>query len=296
MGNPIIPIRIENHSGLESKEELLTINAKPSIRERQDLCLNSPEDVLELLKSDPDGQSLGRGLRWLKTSGGRQDQFNVLKPGAKAAQIVFVLVNSIIPNYWTSFLEKSTSKSPIEKRMLVQCLRSVAGIGALTSRLRLLVGQLKDSQNRSEVEKTNKVQSLEEVLDVMENVLEGNQFCSLIWNDITTCISQPSQKFLQWKEFLSLVASGRVLSLVSESIIALNELDSSVVAGRWTGDGNQYAFWLGQNIQAMIKTLPDNDVEGRKATSKLLSKALSLGYAGQLSSKDLGTIGLIIGT
>jgi len=280
MESLLTPIRTRNQSALGHEVELLTSNTKPRGTKQQNFSLTSVEDVLELLKSKPDRHSLGKALGWLSSSADRQEEFNLKKPGPKATQIIYVLVNDIIPDYWTTLSGDASRSPPKEKRLLLQCLRSVAGIGAIASRLRLLIGLLKESQGHAKVDNTNKAQPLEELLDLIENVLDGDGFISLIWNDINACISQSSQKSLQWKELLSVFASGKVLSLTSEATIILNNLNSSVKAGSWVGDGNQYATWLGRNIQHMLKALLEDDVESKNAISQLLKKAFTLGYTG----------------
>lgn len=294
MESLLLPMRNETESRLNQKEKLLTVNTEPLRTEQRIISLSSPEDVLDVLKSAPGRQLLGRALRWLTCSERNSDGFNIKMPCPKAAQIIHVLVNSIIPNYWTSFNQDHNSDPPREKRLLVRCLRSVAGIGALISRLRLLISLLKESQAHAKIGNPNKGQPLEELLDVVRNVLEEDGFTPLIWNDISTCTSQSSLKSLQWKEFLALVASGRILSLTSEATIILNGSDSSTKAGIWVADGNQYATWLGRNIQEMMKTVTADDVECAKAISQLLSKALILGYTGQFRSKNSSIVRLTV--
>ena len=240
------------------------------------LAINHPDDVLEALKSKPDYKTLGRVLRWLNKIGPRDDDFDVRNPGPKALQIVFILVNDTIPDYWETLKGEDSQ----EKRLLIQCLRSVAGIGAVTSRLRFLLSLLKDSQKPAQVTPVSKTQPVEGILNALEAILAKEDLIAVIWHDIEEHKLTPSQKSLQWKEFSSLVASGKVLSIASEANVVLRDLSSSIDDECWVGNGAQYTAWFGRCMRHATKVMKDDDDESQKAMSQLLSKGLTLGYIG----------------
>ena len=238
--------------------------------------IKGPEDVQEVLKAKPEYATLSRALRWLNRSLTHEDEFNIKNPGPKATQIIFTLVNDIVPDYW----ETLRSDAGHEKDLLVQCLRTVAGIGAITFRLRFLLTLLKDNQKPAPVTTLSKTQPVEILLSFLETVLASEEIITVIWRDIEDCNLPSLQKSLQWKEFSSLVASGKVLSIASEASLAVGDLSSSIRNGCWISDGSQYVAWLGRCIQHSSKALTDGDIEGQKALSQLLSKGLTLGYTG----------------
>ena len=243
----------------------------------QVFTITSPEDALEALKSNPDFATLTRALRWLRWTAPKVGDFDVKKPGPKAAQVIFTLVSDIIPNYW----ETLSGEDGEVKNLLIQCLSSVAGVGALTSRLHFLLSLMKDVTKPAQVTSTSKAQALETVIDFFETLLAKRDFVTTIWHGIKGCNLHESQQSLQWKEFVSLVASGKVLSIASEASLTLTDYSPRIKAGSWVGDGNQYASWLGRCVEHTIEAVKDDDVEGHKALSQLLSKALTLGYTGQ---------------
>ena len=279
----LTPIQSRKRWGHDSDEaQLLPVTKRDQV-EKTKVSLNSPEDALHTLKSEPDHQELDRVLRWLKFTVSHHEGFNIKVPGPKASEIIYVLISNIIPIYWVTKHDSTISDQSRRKSLLVCCLSSVAGLGAIVSRLRLLLSQLKDPRSQSDVPGIRKTQPVEILIDVLEAILGNNGFVLSIWNDISTWILQPSQKSLQWKEFISLVASGKLLSITSEATAILNNLDLIVGAGSWVGDGHQYAAWLGSNVQHMLGASPASDLEGPKMLSQLLKKALTLGYIGQLS-------------
>lgn len=257
-----------------SEDQLVPIEAQKP--EKPVFAIRNPEDVLEALRAKPDQATLGRALRWLSRTGQQPDDFNIKKPGPRAAQIVFTLVNDIVPDYW----ELLSGQGGQNTRLLVQCLSSVAGIGAITSRLRLLLTSLKDSQKPAQVTVISKTQPVDILLSVFETILAKENFLTTIWHDIESCNLSSSQKSLQWKEFVSLVASGKVLSIASEANLTLGNLSSNLKDWSWVGDGSQYAKWLGGCMQHAVKAVEDHDIEGQKALSQLLSRVFTLGYTG----------------
>lgn len=238
--------------------------------------IKSPEDVLEALRAKPDDATLSRALRWLNRTITHHDEFNIKNPGPKATQIIFTLVNDIVPDYW----ETLRSNAGHERDLLVRCLRTVAGIGAITSRLRLLLTSLKDIQKPAAITFVSRTQPVEILLSLLETVLASEEIITTIWRGIEDCNLPSFQKSLQWKEFSSLVASGKVLSIASEASLSVGDSSSSIKDACWISDGSQYIAWLGACFQHTLKVLTDGDVEGQRALSQLLSKGLTLGYTG----------------
>lgn len=284
----LTPIQTRNKWDLNNDgAHLLPLATKRDQLKNTKVSLNDPEDVLDILKSKPDHQDLSRVLSWLKSTVDNREGFNIKVPGPKASEIIYNLISDIIPIYWVIKNDSTISDQSRGKNLLVYCLSSVAGLGAIVSRLRLLLSQLKDPRGQSDVLGIRKTQPVEFLLDVLEAVLGNYGFVTSVCNDINSSIIQSSHKSLQWKEFISLVASGKVLSTASEATATLNYFERSVSAGSWVGDGHQYAAWLGSNVQHMLGALVAGDLEGLKMLSQLLRKALTLGYIGQLQNQDL---------
>lgn len=278
-------VSTESNGNLEASDsQLEAASRKHEGIETDKISLRTPEDALEALRSKPGLTLLARTLGWLTTEP-RNDAnhvFTVKKPSAKAAQILFVLVNDIIPDYWQILNARRPSEHPKEKRMLIACLRSVAGIGALISRLRMLVTSVKgNSQNQTSPLTAAKSQPVQDLIEVLDATLSGESRVLSIWRSIDVLIEDVSQKSLQWKELLSLLASGKVLSIASEASLFLKDTNLVTKECNWIGDGRRYSAWLGNNMCHMNKGLPLDDIEGREALSRLLKNGLNLGYTGQ---------------
>ena len=255
-------------------------------------AFQSPEDALEVLQSKPDLDLLIRVLQWLDQSCIRNDQFNIKVPGPKATPILFVLVENIIPDYWRHLKDGNSSEQDKQVKLIVRCLSSIAGIGVIITRLRILLDRTDEAQSHSKSEGNGKDFLIADILDVLQHVAQKDKFLLRIWKDNISLITNIPQRNMMWKELISSVAAGRILSLAGEADHILNKSSASIKDRSWIGDGNQYAAWLGRNIAHMITTLEPNDTEAEKALARLLDKALKLGYTGERSGLDGSVVSL----
>lgn len=245
----------------------------------QNYVLQCPEDALEALKSKPGSDLLVRVLQWLESSTHNTERFNIKIPSPKAAQIIFVLVAEIIPDYWNSLT--GTSVQLKQKRSLLRCLSNISGIGAIAARLRFFLNLEDNPQREGQSSLKSKTQGLEELLGVLESLLNGNGFVFSIWIDIYSLFSNLSQRALSWKEFTTTLAGGRLLSLAAEACHVINETSSNASRGSWLGNGSQYCAWLGENVAYLLMNFDGKQVEDWKALALLVNRALKLRYTGR---------------
>ena len=282
MENLLRPTKTRRLSG--SRPLLAPVSMPESAQTRGDLAVRSADDVIEVLLSKPDLNALTKCLKWLTSKNDDGSHFNINIPGPQAARIISILVNDIIPNFWHVLQEKADPVNIKRRRMLVTCLVNVAGIGAMINQLRSLVVVSKGTQKKHEKvsQPSSALQSIQELLDVLETLFQKDDFIERVWHTISVSIEQSIKRNLLWKEFVSFLASGKLLSAVAEANDICNELRSDVQKGSWIGDGPLYSRWFGRSILYMITKNIENDVEKSKAMTLLLSKALTLGYTGCL--------------
>lgn len=266
----------------QPEPNLVTVNTeRSSTSVQQNFIIQSSEDALEALKSKPDSELLTRALRWLDPSAANIERFNIKIPGPKAAQIIFVLVAEIVPDYWRSLNGKVTSVQFKQKKALLRCLCNVASIGAITARLRVFLDLKDDPQRDGQSSMSVNSQGLEDLLSVLESFLDGNAFVSSIWIDINSFITNTSQRALLWKEFVAILAGGRLLSHAAEAFHFINKSSPDASEGRWLGNGSQYCSWLGENIAHVLTSSQKDRAEDWKALALLVNRALKLGYTGK---------------
>ncbi|KAI9656079.1 MAG: telomere binding protein [Bathelium mastoideum] len=248
-------------------------------REQNVLRVTSPEDALKILKAGPTSGELFIVLDYLKISQRRQDGFTIYVPEPKATQIVHVLVNDIVPSYWPTINERTTKKSRQTtpnalKTSLVECLRSLPGIGSLIARLKLLItGPLKDG---------TKKQAVDETLDVLQEVLSMYTLADDLQIGSLLYAQDQTKRTVYWKEVVNLRASGRIVATAAQAEDVIKD-SRHAPSARWIANGSQYATSLGEQLgNALLIVIRDPKSWEAAGANRLLAqftgKSLNMGY------------------
>ena len=263
-------------------------DSTPATHLNSDVPIDSPETALSALTAQPNQTSLFTTLRYLNstTAKTQKSDFNILRPSPKAAQIIFALVDQVIPDYWGVLSEKHASRELLgARKSLVRCLAGCAGCGAIVSRLRGLIAEVRDAGKDVTSAKGKGKLVMETLMEVLEEVLRGDDFLGALWSDINAFAAREVDVTLLWKEVVALFGAGRMLSLLAEVEVVLNEVSGEVREGSWIGKGKEYAAWLGRNLKRMIDGLEEEDMGMRKEVTRMLGKGLGLGYPGRYYEK-----------
>ena len=264
-------------TGLDLQESKATEKRPNAIH-----SITTPEEALDALRSKPDLGTLSKALDYLDPD--KQQSFNIKLPGPKAALLVNVLVNAIIPDYWSTLdgnigsqTERVTAQSQQQKTLL-KCLHSVTGLGAILAQLRSLIGVASDGVDKAAT--LALPQRLRHLLEALAAILGQDAFILDLWHDIDTPALKPMQKMLLWKELTSFLTGGKVPSTAAEASDVLRAKKDTVEDDIWITSSNRYCVWLGENIVLMASTTALDD-EGRwTGIAQLLGKSYSLGYTG----------------
>ena len=229
--------------------------------------LNGHQDALHILQARPDRAQLRAVLSFLNSSS--RETFCIRRPGPASARLINHLVNTTVPDYW---LDLGESKS-----LLLSCLRSIAGVNAVVGRLAQIVSQ---KQSKADAVQSGEADSrIVELISLLEQLLQGNQFILTIWNHAGTDCETPNQRSLVWKELVSTTTSGRVISTVAQAIDATSSSKKDK-QDSWLASGFQYSTWLGDNIAAMTACLDKEDASGQTAVAQLCGRSFGLGHPG----------------
>lgn len=246
--------------------------------------LRSPEDALDILKSRPGKSEVLDALSFIDPAGAAEGQFNVTVPGSTGAQIVHVLVSTTIPDHWHTLAsdDKSVlSSKPGDKRRpraaLLRCLSSVAGIGAIVAQLRKLLSNQTTTGEDGKHSGTQII--IRDLLTVLSSLLKPRGLIFHIYSDLSKYVQNSVQKQLAWKELVSLLAAGKVLSTAAEASTLAGGLSQS--KSLWVGEGSSYAMWVGEVISHMATRLQAGDSDGWTYLSSFMGRALTLGYNGR---------------
>ena len=259
-----------------------------SIRKQDSPKVSSPENALKVLKNGPGPGELSTVLNYLKTTLHEKHGFNGSIPEPRTTQIIHVLVNNVIPSYWSTLTKKATissnsDQSTLIKNALIKCLSSLPGTGSIIARLKLLTAEAGKDQTQKN--------AISETLDLLQEVLEVYD----ISNDIRTCglyyNQDQTKRTLFWKEVVNLRASGRIVAIAAqaEDLVKESRVSSSP---RWFVNGSQYAAWLGQqlgNAHSFINMDPRlwQAISVENLLAQFTGKSLNMGYPSKTNDMDI---------
>ncbi|KAK2813187.1 hypothetical protein FQN50_000865 [Emmonsiellopsis sp. PD_5] len=253
----------------------------------QETKISTPEEALQALKSSPGKKRVFEALDFLDPARTANNGFNITTPSSTAAQILHSLITITVPDYWRNLgMENATEtlsqggRKIKPKAILLRCLSCVAGIGALVVQLRMLLAKDTKQNEKNAGDKL----LIQDLLSVLASVLKPRDFLLKIYINLSEQVEQPSQRQILWKELISSLASGKVLSIASEALIAIKNtpVPRSVL---WIGDGSLYATWLGRCIYQMASKLQSTDLDAWKYLAQFTARSLSLGYTDKIVSE-----------
>jgi telomere length regulation protein len=230
--------------------------------------IDSTKSLLDALKSQPSQETVTNALIYMTSDG-----FSLLLPDPLNASIAHQLVNDTIPHYW-----RPLHKSP-QARQFCRILRNPTGIGHMITRLRSLISDTR--QKKAPGEERDSAIHVEDLLDVLEGTLKEDDTSIKVLQDVQKNGKSAMQKKLIWREYLSQIASGRIVSIVAEAEDA-TKAQSTSRSSSWLADGSKFAAWLGRNIAYLMRETEQND----EAVVEICSKALTLGYTGTLNISE----------
>lgn len=248
--------------------------------------LRTPEEILQVLQSQPSINTLARVIRHLQPSDGVCPEFSIDALGPPQAQIINALVSSIAPSFWPVLDSE-------DKKLFTSCLQNIAGISAVVARIRLLTEALINNKSSGSDE-------LVHLLELVGQIFKEPSLVARVWLRLYRAVSDPIKQSLSWKEFVSLIGSGKVVTTVAR---AEDALKTASVASKpsWLSNGSEYAAWLGRMIVLMTSearervrtsysshthSIGSGGSEDRawesaacRCGSHLLAKAFTLGYS-----------------
>lgn len=244
---------------------------------RHHTTLTTPEDALEILKHEPDYDSLTSVLTFLS----RHETHNlptIKLPSPLNAQLIQVLVAEIVPNYWTLFIEDvEVKKSGL--RLLLYCLSSITGVNAILVRLRALIQETK-SEASTDIKRPDIPLNLGILLGLLCRVLEGDGWLLEAYRLATSSHEAAARVRPRVQEIVATFGASRIISLAAEAedILKANNASAKKVDNIWPADSLQFTQWLGRNIVTLA--LSDLTPSGTKFGPDLFAKALRLGHSG----------------
>nr|KMM70132.1 hypothetical protein CPAG_06444 [Coccidioides posadasii RMSCC 3488] len=244
--------------------------------------VNTSQQALHLLGSGPSDSQFRAVLNFLDPANTPTSGFDITEPEPSTISILNGLITLAINDRWAN-IEREYRSSPKSKRakttrtIVLRCLTSVSGIGALIANLRSNLDQF---QVQKRGDSLSRQILLRDTLSALSYVLRAPNLLLNVYQKIAN-ISSPAKKRSAWSQFIVFLSSGRALSTAGETFATLKDvgIPKSI---RWLGEGKTYASWLGRCIVSMALGLTDEDSEGWNNLAKFTQRALSLGYQNDL--------------
>ncbi|KIW20098.1 hypothetical protein PV08_00673 [Exophiala spinifera] len=236
-----------------------------------------PDDAREILKSQPDTEDLIAVLQYLQCGIEGKHDFNIRLPSPKASQIINVLATITVPDQWIHLRSSKLSNTEaLLKKLLLSCLMSVAGLGALLMQIKQLA--ITTSKKTSPI--------LEDAISVVETLLSGNGVVKELLAEANKLFSSEMQRRVYWQEVTSLLAGSKVLSTLAQASTNIGHSDETIPLVSWLSDGAEYSRWLGRNIATAATasiSMSFSGIHHMNMLCQLLKRGLSLGYRDALT-------------
>ncbi|KAL8670769.1 MAG: hypothetical protein Q9168_004711 [Polycauliona sp. 1 TL-2023] len=248
--------------------------------------ITSSELALEILRSHPQPTDLRAVLRWLHPKNSSNSGFDVHGQTLQASQIVHSLVNDVLPDYWSILQSDDTEQGRWTSDTMILIISSVSGITVLTSRLKALIRGKEGPQENQLTRDSGQAEVLASTMSILEAILSPKDVVYAIWSRLCTSSDIPRRR-LVWKELVTLLGSGKILSTAAEADAILEKSCDRIRERSWLSDGSQYCSWLGLNLHQMLvlPTMDKNDA--RKACAQVLERAWALDRIVQGTFKEI---------
>lgn len=251
--------------------------------------VTSPDEALDVLKGQPDYASLAAVLRYLAAPPASDDPaaFHLHALSPKSAAIVHELVSEIVPNFWVLLQEESPHRGPAsasatssDVELMLQCLRSVTGLNAVTARIRAIVQESRLGAKEPSRPDLDLILAL--FLSVLDGLLSGDDAIRGTWSASVSRLPDATQKKLQSNQLAAIITSGRILSTAAEAAAVLGR-DHVPPEACWIADGVEFSKWIGRNISSWTKR-PGDEIE-LAFCADMFQRSMSLGYSGMCHSQ-----------
>lgn len=239
------------------------------VRPARPASLTSTQEVLELLKSQPDYDDLIFALKFLA----RDDRIS--NPIPESAQVIQVLTSDILLNYWPLFKDSDSG----DLDLLLSCLRNITAVNSLMTRMKTLIQESKTADKSAK--RPDITLGLAILLQVLTSLLDGHDSLQILWSSTHVHLDNPMRQKAMAHELVTLFSGGKLVSVAAEALAVARE-SGDEKEDRWVADGLQYSAWLGSNVAAWIASHPPKNQD--KLCSDLFVRALRLGYSGKIPS------------
>ena len=244
--------------------------------------IDSPDEALEALRSQPDLSIVTNVLRFLHGTTSNFNGFNIRLPGPKSLQIIKQLAGPILFDFWPLLKSYAPERQGIpdssqvdRRQQFVSCLSGINGLGAIETTLKRLLKTAGEAVARS---KESRIVPIQDLLDVLSEVLDQDYLWA-IWSGINESHLDEREKLMQWRGLVGLLCMGKVLSVAAEAWNLIKDVDEERSVP-WVAESTKFEQWLGKNVVSILLQLEDGESLGWKAVASMYEKSFLLPYPG----------------
>lgn len=217
------------------------------------------EEGLEVLKNEPDYNRLVAVLQLFTATSAsastetqhRQQSTNprpnalATRPTEIVGQVIHVLVSQVLRSYWPVLKE-----TPDDKMLLVDSLRSIAGLSTLVTRLKVVTANVKGLPLRDRV--PDSATELQIILEVLATVLEDEFILAKLWDRTSPWLGSQLGDARLLPDFFNTLATTNITALALEAEDVIQESTKKTDEACWTASRGQYAKWLVRSVVAWL--------------------------------------------
>ncbi|KAL8897478.1 MAG: hypothetical protein Q9192_002554 [Flavoplaca navasiana] len=200
--------------------------------------ITSAEHALEILRCRPQQEDFCAVLQWLHPHNSGSTGFDIHSQTLQASQIIHTLINDVLPDYWDIFWREHSEVNRRMRDTIILILSNVSGLSILNSRLKALISGKETSGGNQSVRDSAQAETLKNTMSLLESILEPQNFVRSIWSRLCRS-SNSARRWLLWKELVTLLGNGRILSTASEADAILQKSSDSIKERSKLSDGNQ---------------------------------------------------------
>lgn len=242
---PLQVTRVSENGTQKTDASFSLIQEVGSTRETRDAPESrrptKPEDCYHILRDQPDYESLTSTLLFLSRPPKDPDAFALWKPTPVGGQIIHALVTETAPNYWANMKEDAGVGQDSCMNLFVSCVRCVAGINCILTRLKALIQEAKSDR---QAKGPPSYLELETMLDLLGRVLLGDSVVLDMWQDAATGDLDKLKVKPLTDGMLSLFGGGTIISVTAEATELLKDKANTL----WFSRIPDYTEWLARNV------------------------------------------------
>ncbi|KAI4178386.1 MAG: hypothetical protein LQ348_005612, partial [Seirophora lacunosa] len=252
--------------------------------------IQSIEQALDILKSHPNPDVLFKTLQWISGDSLDKPGVEINTQTAQASRLCHVLVNEIVPDYWSQLCNNKSKTSRSTMEMMILILSSVSGLSAIALRMRLLIKPDAVPEENSQIRYSGRLRFLGDLLSFLETMLDRDNFLSSVWLRLNASLPSSPRRHLLWKELVTLFGNGRVLSISAEAEDVVSKGSPDIRERSWLAEGSRYSSWLGRNLCDFLSQHDAESNDVKQPWAQMLERAATLGHIAKthLSPAEVG--------